>query len=106
MTMLRPHLLILMLLSSAGGWACSKGSTSFDEGAGGAPSHNSRTCGNGRIDPGEDCEVNERSGQVDLDGETCEDHGFATGMLACDPQTCTFDTSMCEGRLPMGATGG
>jgi len=31
-----------------------------------------------------------------LGGETCAGLGMGNGKLACDPVTCTYDTSMCE----------
>lgn len=46
-------------------------------------------CGDGFIDPGEDCD----SG--DLDGGTCETEGFDSGDLACTG-ACAYDTSACE----------
>lgn len=46
-------------------------------------------CGNGSVDPGEDCDG------ADLDGEDCTsiNQGFDGGALACD--ACVFDTSGC-----------
>ena len=32
----------------------------------------------------------------DLGGETCAGLGMGDGKLACDPVTCTYDTSLCE----------
>jgi len=46
------------------------------------------TCGNGVLDPGEQCDG------VNLGGATCTSQGFAGGSLACSP-TCTFSTSQC-----------
>jgi hypothetical protein len=51
-----------------------------------------RPCGTG---PG--CEPD------DLGGETCTSLGMQSGVLACDPETCQYDTSMCG---PGGGTGG
>ena len=45
-------------------------------------------CGDGTIDPGEECEPS------DLGGESCVSLGFRPGTLACAPG-CTFDTSGC-----------
>lgn len=45
-------------------------------------------CGNGMIDPGEACDTD------DLQGETCESQGTASGDLACD-DTCQLDLSGC-----------
>jgi hypothetical protein len=51
-------------------------------------------CGNGGIcDP------------QDLGGETCPGLGMGDGTLACDPVTCTYDTSMCEGSTGTGNGG-
>lgn len=46
-------------------------------------------CGNGSIDPGEQCDG------VNLGGSSCVDHGFDGGVLACDPVVCVYDTSGC-----------
>jgi hypothetical protein len=48
-------------------------------------------CGNGVIDPGEQCDG------ADLQGFDCFSLGLGGGVLACDPVMCTFDTSMCMG---------
>jgi hypothetical protein len=45
-------------------------------------------CGNGLLDPNEDCDLGE------LAGQTCEDVGFSFGTLSCGAG-CTFDTSGC-----------
>ena len=45
------------------------------------------TCGNGSIDPTEDCDGTR------LDGATCESRGYTGGELACD--ACRFDESGC-----------
>ncbi len=47
-------------------------------------------CGNGLLDPNEDCDFG------DLDGATCADFGALAGALACGAG-CTFDTSGCTG---------
>ncbi|MEM9460563.1 MAG: hypothetical protein AAGF11_40720 [Myxococcota bacterium] len=54
-------------------------------------------CGNGAIDPGEQCDG------LNLQGFTCASLGLGGGILACDPVMCTFDTSMC---MPGGGTTG
>ena len=46
-------------------------------------------CGNGQLDPGEDCD-----GPDLLNGATCQSRGFPGGQLACDA-SCHFDTSGC-----------
>jgi hypothetical protein len=47
-------------------------------------------CGNGVIDPGEECDG------TDLGGNDCTDVGnFTGGTLGCT-DTCTYDTSQCE----------
>lgn len=45
-------------------------------------------CGNGKINPGEDCEG------TNLGGKTCRDIGFGSGALSCN-QDCRFDTTRC-----------
>ena len=47
-----------------------------------------QTCGNGQLDPGEDCDGG------NLGGATCSSEGFFGGTLACT-SSCTFDTSAC-----------
>ncbi|MCA9709817.1 MAG: hypothetical protein KDK70_28515 [Myxococcales bacterium] len=47
-------------------------------------------CGNGIIDPGEQCDGS------DLQGFDCSSLGLSGGTLACDGEMCTFDTSMCS----------
>ena len=51
-------------------------------------------CGNGQIDQGEECD-----GQ-NLGGQSCSDHGFDGGVLACDPTICIYDTSGCMDDMP------
>ncbi len=46
-------------------------------------------CGDGMIDPGEDCDG------VDLGGATCVTEGFDMGSLGCNDD-CTFDVGACE----------
>jgi len=46
-------------------------------------------CGNGVIEPGEQCEGG------NLDGFNCESLGFGPGVLTCDAN-CFFDTSNCS----------
>lgn len=79
--------------------SCTKGGTTFDDDAptGGTEAYQS-TCGNGVIDPTEECD-----GEF-LHQESCETLGMGSGMLACDPITCSYDTSMCQG--PTGGGGG
>lgn len=45
-------------------------------------------CGNGSVEPGEDCDG------TDWQGATCESLGQAAGALACS-ETCTFDVTGC-----------
>jgi len=66
--------------TSSGGTSASSASSS-----GGDPE-----CGNGVIDPGEQCDG------TNLNGFDCTNLGYTGGTLACDPVTCTFDTSLCE----------
>lgn len=46
-------------------------------------------CGNGNVDPGEQCDGN------DVGGFDCTSLGLGEGEIDCDPITCSFDTSMC-----------
>jgi hypothetical protein len=48
-----------------------------------------KTCGNGVIDPNEECDWG------NLNGGTCVGEGFDNGTLGCAPGTCTYDTSGC-----------
>jgi hypothetical protein len=52
------------------------------------PNYSPPDCGNGMVDPNEQCDFG------DLGGETCETQGFAYGTLACSAG-CVFDTSGC-----------
>ena len=45
-------------------------------------------CGNGTVDPGEDCDG------TDLGGRSCITQGFKTGPLSC--KACSIDTSACS----------
>jgi len=46
-------------------------------------------CGDGNIDPGENCDSS------NLNGLFCTDFGFPGGTLSCDT-SCNFDTSSCD----------
>lgn len=56
-------------------------------------------CNDGMVSAGEQCDGD------DLQGFDCTSLGLAGGTLACDPVTCTFDTSMCMSDSG-GGTGG
>ena len=45
-------------------------------------------CGNGKVEPGEQCDG------ANLNGQTCSARGFASGALLCS-STCTYDTKSC-----------
>ncbi|WP_146155571.1 hypothetical protein [Enhygromyxa salina] len=68
------------------------GETGTDTGAG--------VCGDGVVDIGEQCDG------LDLNGFTCEDLGYATGQLGCDPVTCTYDAAACMTDMDGGGSGG
>jgi hypothetical protein len=57
-------------------------------------------CGDGAIDIGEQCDG------AELNGYTCADLGYASGELACDPVTCTYDASACVTEMDGGSGGG
>jgi PKD domain len=79
--------------SSAASGGTSTGGTT---GSGGATSTGgsgvSLTCGDGKVDTGEDCD------QSQLNGKTCTSLGFNSGTLACT-SNCQFNTSGCSGSL-------
>jgi hypothetical protein len=64
----------------------SQGTTALGVALAGAPLP---ACGNGVIDPGEQCD------QSNLNGQTCASQGFAAGELICGAG-CMFDTSGCS----------
>jgi len=82
-------------LVAAGGIAvsCASQKSASNSGAGGSPGINA-TCGNGKLDPGEDCE----SGK--LNGGSCTSLGFDSGALSCAP-SCRYDTSGCVGSITL-----
>jgi hypothetical protein len=47
------------------------------------------SCGNGVLDPGEQCDGDQ------LSGHDCQNFGYDTGMLKCSAE-CVFDTSGCD----------
>lgn len=63
------------------------GALEGDSGGGGS---GEPLCGNGAIDPGEDCEPALAA------GESCVLRGFDSGLLGCDAQ-CQFTTEQCSG---------
>lgn len=88
--------------TTSGGSTTLPGTTGTDEttgGGGGSTSGGGAQCGNGKIDANEQCDGG------NLNGFTCESLGNAGGTLGCDPVTCTFDTSMCDGGGSDGTTG-
>lgn len=56
-------------------------------------------CGDGAIDPSEDCEG------ANLNGKTCATQGFTSGTLACNTN-CTFNTGACITVTPSVGGGG
>lgn len=63
--------------------------TGSDTGTGSTTGEPPADCGNGMIDPGEDCDG------ADVGGVTCLDQGFDDGVVACDPVACTLDVTGC-----------
>ncbi|WP_146157243.1 hypothetical protein [Enhygromyxa salina] len=64
------------------------------------PTGGASVCGDGVVNPGEQCDTD------DLKGQTCELLGYASGILACDPVTCTYDASDCIVDMDGGSGGG
>jgi hypothetical protein len=75
------------------GNAGSTGAATGSAGTGGVP----KTCGNGSVDPGEDCEGS------NLNGGSCTSLGFQSGTLAC-ASSCRYDTSACQAPLTLTVT--
>jgi hypothetical protein len=48
------------------------------------------TCGNGKLDKGEDCDAG------DLNSESCGTQGYTEGSLSCNSNNCKFDYSSCK----------
>lgn len=78
-------------LSDASGDAASEGGSGSgsDTASASGPTMPGPLCGNGAIDPGEDCDG------AELAGESCESRGFADGTLLCSEQ-CGFDEHLCN----------
>lgn len=72
--------------ASAGGGSGNGGSAGGD--------NLTSTCGDGAIDPGEECD------SFDVGGATCESLGLGSGPVYCNVSTCTFDTQACETSIP------
>ena len=49
----------------------------------------SPTCGNGAVEPGEDCDG------ANLNGATCSNLGHDSGTLSCYPGTCSYNEGAC-----------
>ncbi|HUU01105.1 MAG TPA: hypothetical protein VM425_06695 [Myxococcota bacterium] len=60
-----------------------------------ADNDSGNSCGDDRIDTGEQCDGDR------LNGQTCEDQGFTSGVLSCT-NDCNFDTSGCGPANPCG----
>lgn len=82
-------------------FGCAKNASTFDGTPAGAAGTVSSTCGNAVIDATEECDG------MNLHEESCATLGMGSGMLSCDPVTCSYDTSMCAGKpLDTGGTSG
>ena len=57
-------------------------------------------CGDGFVDPTEDCDGD------DLASQACSTQGFSSGVLACNAPSCSFDTSACVAMAGGGGGGG
>jgi hypothetical protein len=69
--------------------ACAKGASTFDDTANGGAG-GSTTCGNGIMDPGEQCDPKLPTNM------TCQTMTGGVGMVVCDPATCRYSTTMCS----------
>ncbi len=78
--------MLLLSLSASGCILDRSGTREAD--AGGRPDGATAACGDGTIDPGEDCDGDA------LGGATCETLGFSRGALGCD--ACAYDVSGCD----------
>ena len=56
-------------------------------------------CGNSVLEPGEGCDTDV------LNGATCQSLGLGDGTLACDAQSCLFDTSQCDTNIDVCGNG-
>jgi hypothetical protein len=77
----------------SGGSSGSGGSGGFAGSAGQGGSDTNDDCGDGDIDQS----IGEQCDGTNLGGENCQSLGFGPGILLCDLETCTYDTSMCLG---------
>ena len=68
--------------------SCHSGACQFDESL--CSGELTQVCGDGEVTGTEQCD-----GDL-LGGQTCEDLGYMTGTLVCDPWTCRFDESLCS----------
>ena len=76
--------------TTAGPGESTTGSAGEDSTSDGGPNTTGNPgCGNGMVEPGEQCDGD------DLQGFDCSGLGLGEGPLGCDPVMCTFDTSMC-----------
>ena len=78
--------------TTGNGGTTGTGGTTGNGGTTGTGGSVSLTCGDGKVDPGEDCD------QSQLNGSTCMSLGFDSGTLACS-SNCRFSTSGCSGSL-------
>ena len=82
----RPGLTTSSGSNAGGGGAGGNGGGGSNQGGGGSDPG----CGNGAVDPGEDCDG------ADLGGKSCPDFGFDNGDLTCTLE-CTVETTTCSG---------
>lgn len=93
MSRLGPPLIVLVTLSTSGCILDRSGTGGVDDDGGardgGADAVVGPSCGDGTIDPGEDCDRDA------LGGASCATLGFTTGNLRCGA-SCAYDTSLCD----------
>jgi hypothetical protein len=89
-TCARSHEKSVQTDSGDSGQSDSEDSSLRDVGSQGDVDGHNRWCGNGILEPPEQCEAPSNFG-----GHTCMSLGQGSGVLRCDPLRCIFDTSMC-----------
>ncbi len=126
-------LLGALILGTAAPWGCTVDFTRGDPVCGDGVVSDTEACDDGNDQPGDGCtdcvvddgwqcedepslcapvcgddslQGDEVCDGMELDGQSCTDHGFYDGALACSPDCRTFDTAGCNGSCGDGALSG